>query len=210
MSARLHDAQEGAGSATWSGWPGGLWLGAYNPEIVLIQEWARRVGMASAGKRVSAGDKQVWEARLSALGLQCAMQSISPQPVMPRTLQRPRKELVDLISEASCLLFGTYMDREVQELCQLVDARALENLLVSRHLEGPSYGGEMTRKKNRMGLQAIREHEGVRRTWLVRQPGRLTLLEYQVAILLISRIIDGTMTELGLTMKDRQPQLSLT
>ena len=81
---------------------------------------------------------------------------------------------------------------------------------MSCHLEGPSYGGEMMRKKNRMGLQAIREHEEVRRTWLVRQQGRLTLLDHWVASLSISRIIDRTMTELGLTMKDRQPQLSLT
>ena len=84
-----------------------------------MQEWARRVGMASAGKWVSTGDTKVWEAWLLALGLQGIMQSISPQPAIPWTPQRPRKGLVDLISEASCLLFGTRMDREVQVLCQL-------------------------------------------------------------------------------------------
>ena len=73
MSAKLHNAQEGAGSATVSGWPGGLWLGAYNPEIMSMQEWARQVGMASAGKWVSTGDTKVWEAWLSALGFQGIM-----------------------------------------------------------------------------------------------------------------------------------------
>ena len=85
---------------------GAVWvvLVTINPPTPLpMQEWVRRVryGITSAGKQVYAGDKQVWEARLSALGLQSTMQSISPQPVMQRTLQRLRRGLVDLIGEAS-------------------------------------------------------------------------------------------------------------
>lgn len=182
------------------------------PAPIPVANWVHRVkeGILSAGKKVSKGDVSVWEARMTALGIQMATETWSLPSSDPVPPSRRKRGLIDGIGELSQILFGTAMNKDIQELRRIVEGMRHRGVLVHHQLDELVTVVNQTRKfvrENRMDLQAIQRHEEALRARLVRHEGRLSMLDQAVKSLSISRIIDRTLTELELIADEYQSQL---